>query len=335
MKITYNKKLPQTISNNFLEEYYEEFILPQFNLEGSPKWKRHTHTGPDNSLHTFSIGSVRYALAFDDYPSGFSVDGESFVHAMRCKNGDNTLYVEVKDDKYIEGLTGYFMLFQVADDKAFDTQMDYLELAYKHIQEEWEGDSKQLVSVTRDMLQLAETAVANKDWQSLHSISNLIDAFDTLDALNNDATFSDLKEYVRTLDDTELGYTVDEDARKRARANVYSQLSKETQYHITASRYAAQNLGTTVTLVTAMYAEKTTDMTSGTSVFIVIDNGVFVYPLNHFLDDELKNYFRKHPEVNKANIKSLMPHQLGKYTLVEGLTEVRQLFRRELDYIAW
>ncbi len=335
MKIIYDKKLPSDVSSEFLEKYYTNFILPLFNLKGTLKWKRHIQTGPDSFMHTFLIGDIQHVLVFEDYPSGFELNGEKYVHVLHCKNGDELLLVDNPDGKYVENVTGAFMLFQVLDDEEFDVQTNYLELSFKHLRDEWENESKHLVAVTRDILQLAETAAANKDWKSLYSISNLIKAFDTLDAFNNDISFSELKTYVDTLDDTELRYSFDEKNRKHARDAVYSRLSREAQYQITSSKYTAQNLGTTVTLVTATYAQKTADVTSGVSVVIVIDNGFFTYPMNHFLDPELQDYFRNNPDIDKIYSALSMPYRLSEYTLVEGSVDIQQLFRRELEHISW
>lgn len=335
MKIIYDKKLSHDITNEFLEKYYTKFILPLFNIKSAPKWQRHIRTSPDSFMHTFSIEGIRYVLVFEDYPSGFGFNGEKYVHVLHCKNGDKMLLVDNPDGTYIENITGAFMLFQVLDDKAFNLQVDYLELSFKRLCDEWESEPKQLVAVTRDILNLAETAAMNKDGESLHSISNLVKAFDTLNVFNNDISFSELKMYVDTLDDTEMGYSFDEKIRKHARDAVYSRLSLEAQYRVALSKYTAQNLGTTVTLVTAMYAQKTANVTSGVSVAIVIDNGIFTYPMNHFLDSELQDYFRNNPDIEEVLSAYEMPHHLGEYTLVEGSVDVRQLFRRELKYINW
>jgi|GEM_PF-6436740 len=70
-----------------LGSYYEDFILPDSGVARPIEWVSHVKTGPDNFLHVFNSGDIKYTLAFDDYPSDFSVVGEPCVKTVRLENG--------------------------------------------------------------------------------------------------------------------------------------------------------------------------------------------------------------------------------------------------------
>lgn len=319
-----------------LESVYAEFILPIFGINKPVMWQRHVQTDPDNFVHVFAVDEVYYALAFDDYPSGFSVDGEPFVKAMRLENGDKIAHVGTNGQRYIENVTGAFMLFQVLDDVKFEAYINFLEIEYTKLQANWHQHSVVILDVSRDIIQLAETAALNHDKAALYSLQQIIEAFLMVDAHDTSVSLDPLKEYVTILLDAEFGYEVyDEAEKERAQARVYATLAAGTEHTVTALRYAAQHLGQTVTLVTAMYAKKEGDTTSGTSVTLLFDGGIITYPAEHFLDDELKNYFANNPYIAASNIAYHMPEQLQDYRLVAGSVEARWVFRRELEYVSF
>lgn len=330
MNVTYDKDPPES-----LEDFFCEFVLSKFGVKGDVSWQRHVQTDPDSFLHVFLQNGVRYALAFDDYPGGFSVDGEPFVKAVQLENGDKELYVEATS-KYVENVTGGFMLFQIMNEEAFDTHLMYLELEYAKLRKEWQSSARSLVAVARDVLQLAETAAANHDTGSLYAVRNIIDAFCYLNAKDNSIDIETLKEYVDILHDAEFGYEMHDEAdKKRVGDEVYKYLSHEAQLNVLSNKYVAQNLGQTVTLVTAMYAKHEGDAVNGTSIAILMDGKEVEYPNEHFLREEIERYFAEHSYLRDVNIAHHMPPQLGDYTLVQGSEEVNVLFRRELPYVAF
>lgn len=329
MKVTYDGGTDVT-----LEQYYHEFLLPQFGIADTPKWERHIQTDPDNFVHVFSIGDTTYALSFDDYPSGFSVAGEAFVRTLKCEDGSDMLSVQARGDRYYENITGYFMLFEVRNDKAFSAHMDYLELAYRKLRSEWRNDSGAAVAVSRDILQLVEVAAHNHDSKSLYALQNIVDGFSHSGAVDNNLEFEDLSDYIAVLIDGEFGYELYDEAEKKRRENtIYTNLAREVNYKIIKNRYSAQNLGQMVTFVTAMYSKREDKVVEGISISFVIDGDKIEYPNVHFMNDELQKYLEEQPHISNRNIAKILPLQLGEYSLVQGSAEVSNIFRREIEYM--
>lgn len=329
MNITYDGATDST-----LEQYFSEFVLPQFGITGEPKWERQVQTDPDSFVHVFTVDGNTYALAFDDYPSDFSVSQEAFVHALKCKDGSDMLSVQVQGDKYYENLTGYFMLFQVRDNKAFGAHMDFLELGYRDLQREWRNESKSLVTVSRDILQLVEVAAHNHDSKSLYALQNIVDSFSHSGAADNNLEFADLSDYIAVLIDGEFGHELYDEAEKKRRENtIYTKLAREANYKLIKNRYIAQNLGQLVTFISAMYSKHNGEAVDGISICFVVDDGKIEYPTEHFMNNVLQQYLDEKPPINDANVASVLPAQLGDYTLVQGSVEVSHIFRREIEYM--
>lgn len=319
-----------------LELFFQDFVLPEFGIAESVTWERHLKTHPDNFLHMFTIGEVKYALAFDDYPSSFSVGHDKSVKSIKLSNGEEVLHVSASLNKYVENITGAFMLFQVTDAEPFEVLLNYLEASYRKLQKKWQSESRDVIVIARDVLQLAETAAQNHDSGALYSLKNLVETFNGLEVEDNDIHIGLLNEYIDILLDEMFGYEdYTEEDKTRVQGEVYQSLSSETQDSINIQKYDVTNLGQTVRLLTAMYSKENAGKTEGISITIIFDGDEVRYPLYHFIDDELKKYFAENAYIVKSNVHEHMPETLKDYRLVAGSVEVRDVFKRELEYISY
>ena len=331
--ITIEPPYPHNPDNKHLESYYEEAVLPHYGLIGACVWESHVQTHPDNYIHIFAHKSARYVLAYDDYPSGFSVGGDNSVQALRLADGAEVLTTQTSGESFEMNVLGSFMLFRIVDDTAFDSLVNYLKIEYKKLQQKWSGQGG-LVVIARDILQLAETASANQDTSALYALQNIVDSFEMHDIQDNTVDIGLLRKYIDTLLDAEFGYEMyDKGTKERTAKQVYKELSRDAEYHITATKYEARQLENMVTLVSALYGKEENGITSGITAVVLFDGDTIEYPLKHFINDELKHYFADNAYVSSANVKYHMPEKLGDYKLVEGSVEVQRIFRRELGYI--
>lgn len=335
-RISYSVTVWQEFSTEELESYFVEHILPHYGITQQVQWQSHIKTHPDNFLHVFTVKDTRYALAFDDYPSGFSIDGEKFIHAIKDENGIELLSVSSPDSKYAENITGYFKLFRIINDGEFSNHVSFLINQYEKLLDEWQNDSKHLVSLSRDLLQMAEIASANHDTTTLHSINNFVDTLIHLDAVDNSIDLAKISQYISILIDAEYGYELySEEQRKQISQDIYSILSREVSSSIKNLEYGIKNLGQTLVLVNAMYARQDGDVTSGITVSLLVDERGVSYPRNHFVNDEIKLYMLRNPHISVKNIEDNMPESLAGHRLVEGSVSTQKIFRRELGYISF
>lgn len=335
-RLEFKGVLNQEPSPEELEVYYSENILPAYGITDKPIWERHVKTNPDNFLHLFTIDDTHYALAFDDYPSGFSVGGEAAITAVTTKNGTEILAVSSPYDKYVENAFGYFKLFKVIDNAQFISLVEYLENEYKKLLDEWHEESRHVIYASRDILRLVETASANHDMAALYSLENLVDALVYLNAVDNNIDLEKIKEYIKILHDAEFGYEIYSEKQKEQVADaIYRTLSYEVNQSIKYIEYDAKNLSDLVVLVFAMYAKKNLDSTAGISVSLLLDGDSINYPRDHFMNEELKQYFALNPYISENNIEQNMPAKLGDYELVAGSVTTQKIFRRELEYISF
>lgn len=333
-RLKFKGALNQEPSPEDLEAYYSENILPIYGITQEPTWEHHIQTDPDSFLHLFTIGETRYALAFDDYPSGFSVGGEAAVTTVKTKDGAEILAVSSPYDKYIENAFGYFKLFKVTDDAEFVSLVAYLENDYKKLLDKWHQESRHIVSISRDILQLAETASANHDGTALYSLGNFVGTLIFLDAVDNNIDLTKLAEYIKILNDAEFGYeTYSEEQKERLAEEIYRTLAHDAIATIMHKEYAAKNLGQPLTLASAIYVKQDGDATSGITVNLFFDKSGVVYPRDHFINEEVKQYMLLHPYISEMDIADNMPETLRDYRLVAGSVTTQKIFRRELEYI--
>lgn len=336
----YNRsmKIPNKFqSGESREAYYERAVLPLFEIEGDVAWQEIIATGPDDTVALFVHQGVRYGLVFDDYPGGFSdFAGKPFARAMRATDGGSIVSVSAEEG-YIADVTGYFMLFIATDTKLFANHIEEKVLEYERWQSGSElDDCEDLVTVSRDLLKLIEVAALNKDAAGLYAVGNIIDGFIHVGANDNSVSFELLRQYVTVLEDTVDDYEIhSEKELGEIKEQVYRELSYESQRQLAKNEHTVQFLGETATLVSAMYVKREYDMTAGISIVFLVDGDTVTYPNDHFMNDELKRYFKDNRYINDVNIQHHIPDQLGDYSLVQGSESVRRIFRRELDYLNW
>ena len=333
--ITISKPYHQNPNDKQLEQHYEKVVLPLYGITEGIAWESHAQTGPDNFIHVFAYGEARYVLAYDDYPSGFSVDSDNSVKALRTESGSDILTINAENGYFEMNVIGSFMLFRVVDDMAFDSLSHYLQVEYKKLQEQWRG-SNGTVAVARDILQLAETASLNHDRDGLYALQNIVDSYVTCNVSDASIDLELLKKYIDILLDAEWDYEFHDETTKDMMAKeVYQSLSREANYQIIAHKYQASQLGEMVTLVSAIYGKEENSITAGITAVMLFDGDEIHYPLKHFINADLQEYFANSPFITANNIEYHLPETLQDYKLVEGSVEIRKIFRRELAYITF
>ena len=329
------EEYPRNPDATQLTAFFEKNIIPLYDIKGALEWQASVQTNPDSYIHGFTLKGTRYVLAYDDHPSGFSVYGDACVQPMKLVDGHEVLHIATDDNQFEMNITGSFMLFRVVNEKDFDNRVEYLQMKYTKLLEKWHG-SGGTVAVARDIVQIAETAAFNHDTTTLHSLQNIVDAYVTYGIQDTTVDMSLLKEYIDILNDLEFGYELYDQATKDAVSKqLYKSLSREPNHQVTAAKYLAGNIGRTVTLVSAIYGKEVEGTTSGITAVFTMSGSDIEYPLEHFINSELKNYFANNHLISASNIQYHMPEMLAEYKLVEGTVEAKKIFRRELQYISF
>lgn len=326
-----------TVFDGNLETYFESFILPEFGIDAGVAWMKHVRIGPDSFLHIFSVDKAKYALVFDDYYSGESkVDRDESIERVKLANGEAVLQVTGVSGRYIENVTGAFRLFMVKDEQTFSTFVNYLESSFETLQKQWREESRDIVVIARDVLQIAETASQNHDVGMLYSIQNIIDSLVSLDVDDNSVSIELLQTYVKILIDAEFGREFYEASDKnRVSKEIYSLLAKDVQRTLNVQKYKATNLGKTVKHVSAMYARVKGNNTEGVTIALTCDDEGIHYPVSHFLNKELEKYFNENQYIGRNNIEYHLPDMLKDYRLVEGSIFAQDVFPQELEHISY
>lgn len=108
---------PIMYTNNyvFLEQYYEQVILPLYK-DASIKvssWKDHGQVGPDNWAHYFEDSNgVEYVLLNEDHPSGTYLN-DDLSHDIVPVSASDTSSIQVAiGENWIPNISGYFTLLK-------------------------------------------------------------------------------------------------------------------------------------------------------------------------------------------------------------------------------
>ncbi len=104
------------MSDAFLEQYYENVILPLYHDESirAARWKDHGRVGPDNWAHYFeNTEGVEFVLLNEDYPSGIYLN-DDLTHDTVSVPGreEAAIQVSVGSDTWIPNISGYFTLYR-------------------------------------------------------------------------------------------------------------------------------------------------------------------------------------------------------------------------------
>lgn len=333
-----------------LDAALEQFI----DLPSSLKLVQYITLSPDSFLWKISDGEKMYYLYAEDFVEG--LNGVRASVESHTPEGARLTFLPVKNPVAFEdstpnqsavvyrppeneyevatfaGQSGHDFVFLLeSDESVAGTPSDnakFKEITYDH--------EPGPLRIARDILQLAETASLNGDVSNIFAVQGVLMSLEYMDAKDETVDLALLQKYVDVLENELLGEIKKESPKKQQlHEQIYAKLSERNQADINAKKYAAEHLPETVVLVTAMYAKRDAGATNGTSIAILVDGSTIEYPMQHFLDDKLREYFKDNPHINDLNIHQLMPERLGDYVLVEGSEDARRVFRRELGYINW
>ena len=103
------------MNNKFLEQFYENIILPRY--EGAASfdgiaWTDHGKVGLDAWAHYFKSDGKEYVLVYEDFPGNTDLDDGLSHEIVKC--GDETsIELRFSDDaRQIPNVTGWFTLFR-------------------------------------------------------------------------------------------------------------------------------------------------------------------------------------------------------------------------------
>lgn len=103
------------MNTDFLEQFYENVILPQYvNIVfGKITWIDHGAIGLDAFAHYFKVADNKeYVLVFEDFPGGTAFD-DGLSHEIVLANDEKVIrFGGDPPFKYIENITGYFTLYK-------------------------------------------------------------------------------------------------------------------------------------------------------------------------------------------------------------------------------
>lgn len=102
------------MNNEFLEQYFEQVILPQYkNLTfTNVTWKDHGKVGLDTWAHYFEdTAGIEYVLLYEDYPTGEYLNDDLSHEVIPC-GSDTSLHVSLSSAAVIDNVSGYFTLYK-------------------------------------------------------------------------------------------------------------------------------------------------------------------------------------------------------------------------------
>ena len=106
------------MNTKFLEQFYENVILPQYAqvFFGKITWFDHGSIGPDAFAHYFkSTDAEQYVLVFEDFPGSTAFD-DGLSHEIISTNDEKVIrFGGDPPFKYVENITGYFTLYKEKD----------------------------------------------------------------------------------------------------------------------------------------------------------------------------------------------------------------------------
>lgn len=102
------------MKNGFLEQYYEQVILPLYGDAITPSeltWKDHGKVGLDAWAHYFEDANGReYILLYEDFPGGDYLNDDLTHDIVKCRD-ESSVRVSISPDKQIDNVAGYFTLY--------------------------------------------------------------------------------------------------------------------------------------------------------------------------------------------------------------------------------
>lgn len=109
------KSLEKIMDNKFLEQFYENVILPQYSDEVSfvtIVWKDHGKVDLDAWAHYFDDQNGKeYVLLYEDFPGSTFLD-DGLTHEVVKIGNETSMKVSLSTDKVIDNFAGYFTLYR-------------------------------------------------------------------------------------------------------------------------------------------------------------------------------------------------------------------------------
>lgn len=103
------------MNNIFLEQYYENVILPQYNNEVRLKkisWKDHGKIDLDAWAHYFEDeNGIEYALVYEDFPGDTFLNDNLTHEIIECEQ-ESSINVTIEPGKQVDNVIGYFTLYR-------------------------------------------------------------------------------------------------------------------------------------------------------------------------------------------------------------------------------
>lgn len=101
-------------NNRFLEQFYEQVVLPRYKNITIDKieWVDHGKVDLDAWAHHFKISGKEYTLLYEDFPDGSYFQDDPTHELIKC--GDETsIELRFSDEvNQIPNITGWFTLYR-------------------------------------------------------------------------------------------------------------------------------------------------------------------------------------------------------------------------------
>lgn len=103
------------ISNKFLEEFYENVVLPKYSKSfytSNINWLSHERIDESYAFaHYFKCNEKEYALLYEDFPGDTYLKNGAPYEIIKC--GDKTIIqLCSSDNKEIDNVLGWFALYR-------------------------------------------------------------------------------------------------------------------------------------------------------------------------------------------------------------------------------
>lgn len=102
------------MNNDFLEQYYEQIVLPLYAKTISfttIKWKDHGKVGPDTWAHYFEDETGReFVLLYEDFPGGDYL-ADDLTHDIIAIGNESSVQISASTNTLVDNIFGYFTLY--------------------------------------------------------------------------------------------------------------------------------------------------------------------------------------------------------------------------------
>ena len=102
------------MNNDFLEQYYEQIVLPLYAKTisfSTIKWKDHGKVGPDAWAHYFEDQTGReFVLLYEDFPGGDYL-ADDLTHDIVTIGDESSVQISAGNGSLVDNVLGYFTLY--------------------------------------------------------------------------------------------------------------------------------------------------------------------------------------------------------------------------------